>query len=218
MRAIAASPTSLAPVLDAVTRSAMRLCPANDIAVWRLEGDELERVASALGDRTPIALGTRVPLSRLSVTGRAIVDRQTIHVHDIQSSIDDEFPDSRFARIVAPSSGGRSWRSPCVTRILPLADSWCLVARSLHSRQARFGCSKRSPTRRPSPSQTPVCSRSFRSAPLSSRGQSASWRRSGEVSQAVSSSLDLQEVLTMIVSHAGRLSGADAGTVYELDE
>jgi GAF domain-containing protein len=40
----------------------------------------------------------------------------------------------------------------------------------------------------------------------------------GEVGQAVSSSLDLQEVLTTIVSHAVSLSGADAGTIYELDE
>ena len=39
-----------------------------------------------------------------------------------------------------------------------------------------------------------------------------------EVGQAVSSSLDLDEVLTTIVSHAVRLSGADAGTIYELDE
>src|SRR4051794_37369608 len=40
----------------------------------------------------------------------------------------------------------------------------------------------------------------------------------GMVGQAVSSSLDLQEVLATIVSHAVRLSGADAGTIYELDE
>jgi signal transduction histidine kinase len=43
-------------------------------------------------------------------------------------------------------------------------------------------------------------------------------RALGEVGQAVSSSLDLQEVLTTIISHAVRLSGADAGTVYELDD
>ena len=40
----------------------------------------------------------------------------------------------------------------------------------------------------------------------------------GDVSQAVSSSLDLQEVLTTIVAHTVRLSGADAGTIYELDD
>jgi signal transduction histidine kinase/DNA-binding response OmpR family regulator len=40
----------------------------------------------------------------------------------------------------------------------------------------------------------------------------------GEVSQAVNSTLDLQTVLTSIVSHAVQLSGADGGTVYEYEE
>jgi len=40
----------------------------------------------------------------------------------------------------------------------------------------------------------------------------------GEVSQAVSSSLDLQEVLTTIVAHATRLADADGGTIYQLDD
>jgi signal transduction histidine kinase/CheY-like chemotaxis protein len=39
-----------------------------------------------------------------------------------------------------------------------------------------------------------------------------------EVSQAVNSTLDLQTVLTSIVSHAVQLSGTDAGTIYEYDE
>jgi signal transduction histidine kinase/HAMP domain-containing protein len=40
----------------------------------------------------------------------------------------------------------------------------------------------------------------------------------GEVSQAVSSTLDLQKVLTSIVRHAVQLSKTDAGTIYEFDE
>jgi len=40
----------------------------------------------------------------------------------------------------------------------------------------------------------------------------------GEVSQAVSSSLDLKTVLTSVVSHAVRLSGSDNGGIYEYDE
>jgi signal transduction histidine kinase len=40
----------------------------------------------------------------------------------------------------------------------------------------------------------------------------------GEVSQAVSSTLDLETVLTSIVRHAVQLSKADAGTIYEFDE
>jgi len=43
-------------------------------------------------------------------------------------------------------------------------------------------------------------------------------RALADVSQAVSSSLDLQEVPTTIVSHAVTLAGADGGTVYELDQ
>jgi len=38
----------------------------------------------------------------------------------------------------------------------------------------------------------------------------------GEVSQAVSSSLDLQTVLTTIIARAVQLSGADSGAIYEL--
>src|SRR4029079_11677575 len=40
----------------------------------------------------------------------------------------------------------------------------------------------------------------------------------GEVGQAVSSTLDLETVLTRIVSHAVQLSGTDCGVIYEYDE
>jgi signal transduction histidine kinase len=40
----------------------------------------------------------------------------------------------------------------------------------------------------------------------------------GEVSHAVSSTLDLQTVLGTIVAHAAKLSGAEAGALYEFDE
>ena len=40
----------------------------------------------------------------------------------------------------------------------------------------------------------------------------------GEVGQAVSSTLELETVLTRIASHAVQLSGADGGAIYEYDE
>src|SRR5262249_40165301 len=40
----------------------------------------------------------------------------------------------------------------------------------------------------------------------------------GEVGQAVSSTLELETVLTTIVSHAVQLSGTNAGIIYEYDE
>jgi signal transduction histidine kinase len=50
-------------------------------------------------------------------------------------------------------------------------------------------------------------------------GQSvAELRALGEVSQAVNSTLDLQEVLTTIVSKAVQLTETDAGAIYEYDE
>ena len=43
-------------------------------------------------------------------------------------------------------------------------------------------------------------------------------RALGEVSQAVSSTLDLETVLATIVSRAVQLAGSDNGIVYEFDE
>ncbi len=40
----------------------------------------------------------------------------------------------------------------------------------------------------------------------------------GEIGQAISSTLDMQTVLTSIVSHAVQLAGADGGAIYEYDE
>ena len=46
----------------------------------------------------------------------------------------------------------------------------------------------------------------------------AELRALGEVGQAISSTLDLQTVLSAIVSRATQLSGTDAGVIYEYDE
>ena len=43
-------------------------------------------------------------------------------------------------------------------------------------------------------------------------------RALGDVGQAVSSTLDLQTVLSTIVGHAVQLSGTDSGVIYEYDE
>jgi GAF domain-containing protein len=43
-------------------------------------------------------------------------------------------------------------------------------------------------------------------------------RALSEVGQAISSTLDLQAVLSTIVARATNLSGTDAGVIYEYDE
>ena len=90
LRVIARPPTDLQSVLDTVVENAARLCDAQDAVIFRLDGDVLQRVAI----HGPIPMrGAALPVGRGSVTGRAVVDRQTVHIHDIEAESDADFPD-----------------------------------------------------------------------------------------------------------------------------
>ncbi len=88
---IASSPTNIQPVLDVVAASAARLCDATDAQINRLEGDFLRRVASHGSMPPPYDLGEATPINRGHVGGRAVIDRQTIHIHDITAEFDSGF-------------------------------------------------------------------------------------------------------------------------------
>src|SRR3990172_3988900 len=89
---IASSPTDIQPVLDTVAKNAARLCGATDAQISRVEGDRLRRVASYGSMATPHDVGV---FDRSHVGGRAVIDRQTIHIHDITAGFDAEFPGAR---------------------------------------------------------------------------------------------------------------------------
>ena len=89
LRMLARSPTDLQPVLDAVAESAARLCGSRDALIYRIDGDGL-RLEAHYG-RLPW-MNESLPCNRGSVTGRAVVDRQTIHIHDLAAEPNDEFP------------------------------------------------------------------------------------------------------------------------------
>ena len=96
LRVIASSPTDLQPVLDATAESAARLCTAYDATIVRLDGDVLRLV----GHHGPIPapLGLVIPAIRGTVAGRTVLDRQTVHVADLQAEV-EEFPEgSALAR------------------------------------------------------------------------------------------------------------------------
>src|SRR5262249_32204310 len=81
---IASSPTDIQPVLDAVAENAARVCSANDAIIFRLDNDILGLAASY--GTMPLSTTVRdrgVPVSRGTVVGRAVVDRHTVHVHDL---------------------------------------------------------------------------------------------------------------------------------------
>jgi signal transduction histidine kinase len=92
LRVISSSPTELQPVLDTVAENAARLCEATDAQILRVEGELIRRVAAYGSMPVPTA---GLPISRGRPLGRAIVDRETIHVHDLAAELDTEFPESK---------------------------------------------------------------------------------------------------------------------------
>jgi signal transduction histidine kinase len=92
LRVMSGAPTDLQPMLDAVAENAARVCGASDALIYRIDGDLL-RLAAHYG---PLPwMSESMPLSRGSVTGRAAVDRQTVHVHDLGAEPEEEFPVGR---------------------------------------------------------------------------------------------------------------------------
>ncbi len=96
LRVISSSPTDVQPVLDAVAERAAHLCSAPFARVLLVDGDQLRPVADFADDdgRGPVPTPW-VPLNRTTVTGRAALDRETVHYADILPLLDTEFPDAR---------------------------------------------------------------------------------------------------------------------------
>ena len=88
---IASSPTDVQPVLDVVAANAARLCESVDAQIYRVEGDNVRKVAS-YGSISPVlAIGESRPLSRGLVVDRAILDRQLIHIHDMMAEREEDW-------------------------------------------------------------------------------------------------------------------------------
>ena len=92
LRVISSSPTDLQAVLDTVADNAARLCDATDAQIFRVEGGLIRNVAAYGSMPVPPA---GLPISRGRPLGRAIVDRQTIHVHDLAAELETEFQESK---------------------------------------------------------------------------------------------------------------------------
>jgi len=92
LKVIAASPTDVQPVLDAIAESAARVCGASDAHVYRVDGDRLRQWAH-YGPIPGLGPDESLPLSGASLIGRSIVDRRAIHTRDAATDLDpDEYP------------------------------------------------------------------------------------------------------------------------------
>src|SRR5215470_10921700 len=97
---IARSPADLQLVLDAIAESAAKLCDAADAAVWRVDGDVIRQSAHFGPIAIQLTRGEGYPITRDTPPTRAVVDRQTIHVHDLRVA-ESEFPGSKTLGIAS---------------------------------------------------------------------------------------------------------------------
>jgi signal transduction histidine kinase len=213
LRVISSSPTVIQPVFDALARSAVRLCGAYDATLFRVDGEAF-RVVAHHGP-IPFPMEGRFPLVRGYVNGRSILDRRPVHVTDLQAE-SEEFPEGSA---VARHLGQRT------TLVVPLMrEGEAIGTIQLRRVEASRFTDKQIELLKTFADQAVIAIENVRLfTELQARTQELT--RSvgqltalGEVGRAVSSTLDLETVLSTIVSRAIQLSGTDGGSVYEYDE
>src|SRR5262249_14922823 len=81
LRGISSSPTDLQRVFTVVAATATRLCDASAAPMHQVDSSVLRLVARP----GPIPVPGSLPMTRGVLAGRAVLDRQTIHVTDLQA-------------------------------------------------------------------------------------------------------------------------------------
>ncbi len=215
LQVISRSPTDVQPVFNTIVRSAGHLCEATFSAVVLVDGDELTLVAAhgEEGEAMVVLRNTFPrPLGRDTATGRAVIERRAVHIPDVQA--DQEYHSRLRAglgtrtmlavpmlREGAPIGAIGVWRH----EVRPFTDNQLALLQTFAD-QAVIAIEN---VRLFKELQT-------RTAELTrSVGELTAL---GEVSQALSSTLDIETVLDTIVSRASQLVGDAGCSIYEYDE
>ena len=216
LRVISGSPTDVQPVFDTIVRSAVRLCNGLFCSLLQFDGELIYNVAQH--NYTPEALEevhriypTRP--TRALPSGRAILEHAVVHIPNVE--VDPDFQDGSLSRAIGWRSGlfvpmlrkGAAIGAIAVTRAEqgPFSDNEIELLKTFAD-QAVIAVEN---------------VRLFKE--LEARTQELTrsvgeLRALGEVSQAISSTLDLETVLITIVSRAVQLSRLDGGVVFEYDD
>ncbi|MET0487292.1 MAG: GAF domain-containing protein, partial [Candidatus Rokuibacteriota bacterium] len=215
LRVISSSPTDVQPVLAAVAESASQLCGAADALIHRVDGNVMRRVAHF--GAVPIVPGFDVrPLTSGTPSGRAAVERRTIHIPDIL----DEFARGDYAEAQALQQGA-GFRTILAT---PLMRDEALVGVIVLRRlEVRPFTDKQVELLKTFADQAVIAIENVRLF-TELQARTAELTRSvgelealGEVGRTISSTLDLETVLATVVSRANELAGTDGGAIYEFD-
>ena len=214
LKVIGRSTFDLQPVFETLAENAVRLCEADRALVYRFDGRLLRLVVAHNASAELRAFIERNPFGpgRQSCAARTALERRTIHIHDAQADPDYTYGSRQvdpfrtimgipmlrvnelLGVIIIYRHEVRPFTDSQIALLETFADQAAIAienARLLSELQAR----------------TQDLTRSV--------GQLTAL---GEVGRAVSSTLDLETVLSTIVSRAIQLSGTDGGSVYEYDE
>jgi GAF domain-containing protein len=217
LRTIAQAQADVQPVFDTIVQSAARLCHAANAAVFLTDGRMVYEPANFGGSPAALA-ATRArfprPVGMDSTPGIAILTRSVFHVPDTEApSVIEHLRQSgrlagfRSAVTVPMLREGEAVGAILVARrsLGPFSDAEVELLKTFAD-QAVIAVEN---------------VRLFKEL----EARTAALTRSveqltalGEVGRAVSSTLDLETVLTTIVSRAVQLSGLDGGVVLEYDE
>jgi two-component system, NtrC family, sensor kinase len=215
LKVISRSTFDLQPVLDTLVENAVRLCGASSGLIWRFDGDVfrltadhgLSAEARGFWKRNPHRPG------RGSVTGRAALERRPIHIPDVLA-------DREYQSIEGQRVGG--YRT--LLGVPMLREGVLIGCFSLERTEAEPFTENQIELVTTFADQAVIAIENVRLF-TELQARTAELTRSvdeltalGEVSRALSSTLDLDTVLTTIVSRAIELSGTDAGTIWEYDQ
>jgi signal transduction histidine kinase len=216
LRVISSSPTDVQPVFDTIVRSAVTLCDGLFSALFQFDGELLQLVAHHNFTLEALEEAHRVYPTRPSRgqgSTRAILERAVVHIPDVE--VDPEYQTLGLARLIG-------WRSglfvPMLREGAPIGV--IMVARA----EAAAFSDNEIELLKTFADQAVIAVENVRlfkelQARTAELTQSVEKLTAlGEVSQALSSTLDLDTVLTTIVTRAVHLSGADGGQIFEYDE
>ncbi len=210
------SPTDVQPVFDTIARSAKQLCDAEFCVVFRFDGQLLHFVAHhGLTPEGIEATRRAFPMAadRGSAAGRSVLNAAVEHIPDVNAD-----PDYTFGAVARVAT----FRS--IVAVPMLRDGVPIGAITVRRVQEGPFSDRQIDLLKTFADQAVIAIENVRlfqelEARTGDLTRSVGELRAlGEVSQAVSSTLDLETVLETIVSRAVQLSGSDGGIVYEFDE
>ena len=214
LKVISRSTFDLQPVLDTLIESAVRLCGADLGLILRQDRDRYG-VAAAYG-ATPQYLEAQrrqpITLDRGSATGRAVLERRVVHIPDYR--LDPEYSWTF-------QEGGETRTNLAVPMLREAAVIGVIVVLNI---EVRPFTDKQIELVTTFADQAVIAIenvRLFQELEARTRELSRSVQELtalGEVSRAVSATLDVDTVLQTVVSHASRLAAADGGSIFEYDE